>query len=109
MMRAGKIKYIQNTDENSLQYYYNLNVNVLSQSKIKKIETKMKDQKVLIKKKNDNNYNISLDASELYIPNEDFVLEYEINEEDLKKPRMYLESHPKYKNDYCLYYAFNYI
>ena len=107
MMRAGKIKYIQNTDENSLQYYYNLNVNVLSQSKIKKIETKMKDQKALIKKINDNNYNISLDASELHIPNEDFVLEYEINEEDLKKPQMYLESHPKYKNDYCLYYTFN--
>ena len=107
MMRAGKIKYIQNTDENSLQYYYNLNVNVLSQSKIKKIETKMKDQKLLIKKINDNNYNISIDASELHIPNEDFVLEYEINEEDLKKPQMYLESHPKYKNDYCLYYTFN--
>ena len=107
MAKAGRIKYIQNDKENSLQYYYNINVNVLSMGKIDKIETKMKNKKVIFKKVNDNEYNISLDPSELHIPNEDFVLEYEINEEIMKKPLLFLESHPKYKNDYCFYYTFN--
>ena len=107
MAKAGHIKYIQTENENNLQYYYNINVNVHSTGKIEKIETKMKNNKVIFKKINDNEYNISLDPSELHIPNEDFVLEYEINEEILKKPSLLLESHPKYKNDYCFYYSFN--
>ena len=43
----------------------------------------------------------------MHIPNQDFVLEYEIVEEDLKIPRLLIEEHPKYKNDYCFYYTFN--
>ena len=66
----------------------------------------MKNQKVLFNQISPNEYNISLDPSELHIPNEDFVLEYEINEEDLEKPRLFLESHPKFINDYCFYYSF---
>ena len=107
MAKVGNIKYIQNENENNLQYYYNINVNVISMIKIDKIETKMKNNKVIIKKINDNEYNVSLDPSEFHIPNEDFVLEYEINEEILKMPSLLLESHPKYKDDYCLYYSFN--
>ena len=67
----------------------------------------MYNKKVIIKEVNPFEYNITLDPSELHVPNEDFVLEYEIDEESLKKPQMYLESHPKYKNDYCFYYSFN--
>ena len=107
MLRAGNIKYIKNNDDNSLQYYYNINVNVNSQSIIKNIETKMKNKKVIIKQINPNKYNITLDPTELHIPNEDFVLEYEMNDESFKNPQMYLESHPKYKNDYCFYFSFN--
>ena len=107
MVKAGNIKYIKNDNQNSLQYYYNLNVEVHSQSKIEKIQTKMKNQKIIFKKINDKEYHVSLDPSELHIPNEDFVLEYEINENELKEPQMILESHPKYKNDYCFYYSFN--
>ena len=107
MAKAGNIKYIQSDKENSLQYYYNIDVNVHSSGKIDKIETKMKNKKVIIKKINDNEYNVSLDPSELHIPNEDFVLEYEIDEEIMKKPMLLLEGHPKYKNDYCFYYSFN--
>ena len=43
----------------------------------------------------------------MHIPKEDFILEYQIKEEDYKKPLLLLEKHPKYNNDYCLYYKFN--
>ena len=105
MLKEGNIKYIQS--DSGLEYYYNVNVHLHSESKIEKIETKMKDQKFIFKKISDNEYDISLDPSELHIPNQDFVLEYQISEEDLKKQQLLLESHPKYKNDYCLYYTFN--
>ena len=105
MLKAGNIRYIQK--DNNLQYYYNLNVHVHSESTIEKIDTKVLNQSFLFKKKSSHEYNICLDPSELHIPNQDFVLEYEICEEDFKKPQMSLEEHPKFKNDYCFYYTFN--
>jgi len=105
MLKAGNIRYLRS--DNDLRYYYNINVNVLSESRIEKIDTKMVNQTFLFKKKSSHEYNISLDPSELHIPNQDFVLEYEISDEDSKKPQMTLEAHPKYKNDYCFYYTFN--
>lgn len=105
MLKAGNIRYLKS--DNNLQYYYNINVNVHSESRIEKIDTKMVNQTFLFKKISSHEYNISLDPSELHIPNQDFVLEYEISDEDSKKPQMTLEVHPKYKNDYCFYYTFN--
>ena len=107
MLKSGKIKYIKNENGNDLQYYYNININLHSTSKIEKIETKMHNNKILINKINPNIYNITLDTSELHIPNEDFVMEYEINENEFNQQQMILESHPKYTNDYCFYYRFN--
>jgi len=105
MLQSGNIRYIRSGD--NLQYYYNLNVHVYSESRIEKIDTKVINQSFLFKKKSSHEYNIFLDPSELHIPNQDFVLEYEIVEEDLKIPRLLIEEHPKYKNDYCFYYTFN--
>ena len=105
MLKAGKIKYIQS--DNNLQYYYNINVHVHSESRIEKIDTKVINQSFIFKKKSSHEYDILLDPSELHIPNQDFVLEYEIAEEDFKMPRLSLERHPKYQNDYCFYYTFN--
>ena len=105
MLQSGNIKYLRS--DNSLQYYYNLNIHVHSESKIEKIDTKVINQSFIFKKKSSYEYDISLDPSSLHIPNQDFVLEYEICDEDLKKPQMVLEKHPKYKNDYCFYYKFN--
>ena len=105
MLQSGNIRYIRSGD--NLQYYYNLNVHVYSESRIEKIDTKVINQSFLFKKKSSHEYNIFLDPSELHIPNQDFVLEYEIAEEDLKMPRLLIEEHPKYKNDYCFYYTFN--
>ena len=104
-MQAGNIRYIQNGNE--LQYNYNINVALHCEYKIKHVITRMKNKNVIIEKLNEYEYNIKLDPSMIHIPNEDFVLEYEINENDLKKPQLFLEKHPKYKNDYCFYYSFN--
>ena len=107
MAKAGKIKFIKNGKENRLQYYYNIDIVIYSMAKIETIEAKIKNDKVIIDKINDNSYKVYLDHSELHIPNEDFVLEYNIDEEILKKPFLLLELHPKYTNDYCFYYSFN--
>ena len=104
-IQAGNIKYIKN--ENQLLYNYNINVNLHCEYKIEKVLTRMKNKNVVIDKLNDYEYNIKLDPSMIHIPNEDFVLEYEINENDLKRPQLFLEQHPKYKNDYFFYYSFN--
>ena len=106
MVKSGTIKYIKNDNNNSLDYYYNVDVNVYSEYEIKNISTKMINKNIIITKINDYNYNIKLDPSMLHIPNEDFVLEYQLSENDFKKPELILEKHPKYENDYCLYYKF---
>ncbi len=33
-------------------------------------------------------------------------MEYQISENDFKKPELILEKHPKYENDFCFYYKF---
>ena len=43
----------------------------------------------------------------LHIPNEDFVLEYQISDDEFKKPEFILEKHPIFNNDYCFYYKFS--
>ena len=106
-INMGKIKFIQNKNDNNLKYYYNIDITINSGLKIDKIETRMKDNKVIIKRINDNIYKVSLDPSELHIPNEDFILEYEINQEYLKQPLFLLELLPKFINDYFFYYYFN--
>ena len=98
-----KIRFIQNKNNHTINCHYNIDVEIHSKLKVENIKTKMKDNKVIIEKKNNNIYKIFLDPSELHIPNEDFVLEYEIKQESL----FFLEMHPKYKNDYFFYYSFN--
>ena len=108
MIQSGSIKYMKTEgSDDPLQYKYNVEINVLSEYEIKKIGCKMKNKNVIITKIKDNFYNIKLDPAHLHIPNEDFVLEYEINPEMLKKPNLILEKHPKYENDYCFYYSFS--
>ena len=108
MIQSGSIKYMKtNSSNDPLQYNYNVDINVNSEFIITNIGCKMRNKDIIITKTNDHSYNIKLDPSKLHIPNEDFVLEYEINKDDLKKPNLILEKHPKYENDYCFYYSFN--
>jgi hypothetical protein len=104
MVQSGNIIYKKNDQNNSLDYYYNIEINVNSPYEIKKIDTKMTNKNILINKLDDFNYNIKLDPSMLHIPNEDFVLEYQISEKDFIKPELILEKHPIYDNDFCFYY-----
>ena len=107
MVQSGSIKYKKNEMDNSLNYYYNIDINVYSKYEIKNISTKMVNKNILITKINDYNYNIKLDPSMLHIPNEDFVLEYQISDDEFKKPELILEKHPNFENDYCFYYKFD--
>ena len=107
MVQSGSIKYKKNEMDNSLNYYYNIDINVYSKYEIKNISTKMVNKNILITKINDYNYNIKLDPSKLHIPNEDFVLEYQISDDEFKRPEFILEKHPNFENDYCFYYKFD--
>ena len=107
MVQSGSIKYKKNEMDNSLNYYYNIDINVYSKYEIKNISTKMINKNILITKINDYNYNIKLDPSKLHIPNEDFVLEYQISDDEFKRPELILEKHPNFENDYCFYYKFD--
>ena len=107
MVQSGSIKYKKNEMDNSLNYYYNIDINVYSKYEIKNISTKMVNKNILITKINDYNYNIKLDPSMLHIPNEDFVLEYQISDDEFKRPELILEKHPIFENDYCFYYKFD--
>ena len=107
MVQSGNIKYKKSEIDNSLNYYYNIDVNVYSKYEIKNISTKMVNKNVLINKINCYNYNVKLDPSILHIPNEDFVLEYQISDDEFKKPEFILEKHPIFNNDYCFYYKFS--
>jgi hypothetical protein len=49
MLKAGNIRYLRR--DNDLRYYYNINVNVHSEARIEKIDTKMVNQAFLFKKK----------------------------------------------------------
>ena len=107
MVQSGNIIYKKNDKENSLEYYYNVDINIHSPYKIKEINTEMTYKKIVIKKLDDFNYNIKLDPNMLHIPNGDFILEYQISENDLIEPELILEKHPIYENDFCFYYKFN--
>ena len=107
MVQSGNIIYKKNDEENSLDYYYNVDINIHSPYKIKEINTEMTYKKIVIKKLDDFNYNIKLDPNMLHIPNGDFILEYQISENDLIEPELILEKHPIYENDFCFYYKFN--
>ena len=47
MVQSGNIKYKKNEMDNSLNYYYNIDVNVYSKYEIKKISTKMVNKNIL--------------------------------------------------------------
>ena len=66
----------------------------------------MANKNILIKILDEFNYNIKLNPSMFIIPNEDFILEYQISENDFIKPELILEKHPIFGNDFCFYYKF---
>lgn len=101
---SSDIKYIK--EGSGLYYQYDVNVNIHSTFPIQKINTKI-HAPTTITLIDDFNANVSLERSNLNIPNEDFELVYEIDKEALKMPKLLITKHPKFENDYAFYYSFS--
>ena len=101
---SSDIKYIKTGK--GLEYLYNVKLNIHSTFEITNIQTKITTP-TIITKINKYNAEVTLDNGNNNIPNEDFVLEYEINENELVKPKLLLTKHPKYEDDYAFWYSFN--
>ena len=52
-------------------------------------------------------YQVNLDKTQLNIPNENLVIEYEIKDTEIYQPESIIMKHPLYQNDYSLFYSFN--
>ena len=65
------------------------------------------NRNVIISKKIDSNYKIQFKQSQSNIPNDNIVIEYEINLDELQKPEIKIMSHPLYENGYILYTTFS--
>ena len=99
---SSDIKYIREGSE----LYYEVNVNIHSTFPIKKIDTKI-HAPTIITQIDEFNASVSLDRTNINIPNEDFELVYEIDQEALKRPKLLLTLHPKFKDDYAFWYSFS--
>ena len=101
---SSDIKYIK--QGSGLYYQYDVNVNIHSTFPIKKIDTKIHAPTV-ITQIDSFNANVMLARSNVNIPNEDFELVYEIDQESLKMPKLLLTKHPKFEDDYAFWYSFS--
>ena len=102
--QCSDIKYIREGSE--LYYQYDVNVNIHSTFPIRKVETKNILPTVIIQP-DEYNAKVSLDRYNINIPNEDFEIVYEIDQEYLKQPKLLLTKHPKFKDDYAFWYSFS--
>lgn len=105
IVNSSNIKYIPTNK--GLEYQYDVRIKLKSGQAIKSIVTPMKRTQTIIQMIDQYNAMVTLDVSKINIPNADFVLKYQVIEDELLKPYMLLMKHPKYDNDYALYYSFN--
>ena len=105
MSTNANYKFIKKSDSDELKYTYNLNGNIYSSKKIENVECNIKN--VIKYKINNYNYRIKLDNKQFNIPNDNIIIEYEINQEELRKPEILIMPHSYYKNDYILYTNFS--
>ena len=100
-----QLKFIKRVGSDKLYYTYDINLNLHSTREIKNVYSPTSN--VIITQKNPKFYQVGLDNAKLNIPNENFVIEYEIKEEEIYKPENIIMKHPLYENDYALFYSFN--
>ena len=105
MKNNTQLKFIKRVGSDKLYYTYDINLNLHSSREIKNVYSPTSN--VIITQKNTKFYQVSLDNAKLNIPNENFVVEYEIKEEEMYKPENIIMKHPLYENDYALFYSFN--
>ena len=105
-MKTNKeLKFIKREGNDELYYTYEVNLNIHSSRDIQKIYSPTSN--VVLTKRNNKFYQVNLDSSQLNIPNENLVIEYEIQESETYKPESIIMKHPLYENDYSLFYSFN--
>ena len=101
----SNLKFIKKEGSDNLYYTYDVNLFIHSSRDIQNIYSPTSN--VIITQKTPKFYQINLDQSQLNIPNEDLVIEYEIKESELYQSESILMKHPLYEKDYSLFYSFN--
>ena len=101
----SKLKFIKREGNDNLYYTYNVNLLIHSSRDIQNIYSPTSN--VIFTQKNPKFYQVSLDSTQLNIPEENLVIEYQIKDSDLYKPESIIMKHPLYDHDYALFYSFN--
>ena len=101
----SKLKFIKREGNDNLYYTYNINLLIHSSREIQNIYSPTSS--VIFTQKNPKFYQVSLDSTQLNIPEENLVIEYQIKDSDLYKPESIIMKHPLYDHDYALFYSFN--
>ena len=101
----SKLKFIKREGNDNLYYTYNVNLLIHSSRDIQNIYSPTSN--VIFTQKNPKFYQVSLDSTQLNIPEENLVIEYQIKDSDLYKPESIIMKHPLYEHDYALFYSFN--
>ena len=99
------LKFIKREGSDNLYYTYDINLFIHSSRDIQNIYSPTSN--VIITQKNPRFYQVNLDQTQLNIPNENLVIEYEIKDTELYQPESIIMKHPLYENDYALFYSFN--
>ena len=105
MKNNAGLKFIKKEGSDNLYYTYDVNLFLHSSRDIQNIYSPTSN--IIISQKNPKFYQIYLDKTQLNIPNENLVIEYEIKDSELYQPESIIMKHPLYDNDYSLFYSFN--
>ena len=101
----SELKFIKREDDENLYYTYDVNLFIHSSRDIENIFSPTSN--IIFSKKNPRLYQVNLDQTQLNIPNENLVIEYDIKDSETYQPESIIMKHPSYKNDYSLFYSFN--
>ena len=101
----SELKFIKKEDDENLYYTYDVNLFIHSSRDIENIFSPTSN--IIFSKKNPRLYQVNLDQTQLNIPNENLVIEYDIKDSEAYQPESIIMKHPTYKNDYSLFYSFN--
>ena len=99
------LKFIKREGSDNLYYTYDVKLFIHSSRDIQNIYSPTSN--IIFSQKSPKFYQVNLDQSQLNIPNENLVIEYEIKNSELYQPESIIMKHPLYENDYSLFYSFN--
>ena len=100
-----KVKLEEN---NYLEYPTTIQVNIFSEQIITNVDIFPKENKnyFIVTKEDETNISITNDPSKPFYFQQKFEFTYSIDEKELKKPNLRIYKHPKFPDDYALYFSF---